>query len=668
MKDENKTKAGLIKELKTLRKEREKSALNEITGRKRVEEEQGLYAAMMKNVAEGIYLIGLDDLRIKWTNERFARMFGYDLGEMVGKKVDIVNAPTEKTPTETRISIADILKKTGEWHGEVKNIKRDGTHFWCYANVSLFDHPEYGKILVAAHTDITERKKAEEELQESEEKFRTLVTNTEGIVYMIAKDGTILLSEGKGLSKIGAKAGQNVGKSVFKQYKDYPDILEKIRKAFNGESVTAEVNIGGVYFRNWYTPHINNKGEIIGLLGLSVNITERKKALEEIEKLAKFPTENPNPVLRISKEGTVLFHNYASESLLRHWHYKEGKPLQDRWFQFVLDALYDDDIKTVDTEIGDKVVSLTFAPIVEKDFVNVYGLDITERKQAEEELTKYRKHLEELVKERTTELEEKTKTLEKSQQSLASLLEDVNEAKAKLENVNKKLETSNKELEAFSYSVSHDLRAPLRAIDGFTRILMENYIAKLDAEGKRLGGIIQQNTKKMGQLIDDLLAFSHMGRASMSFSEIDMKKMANAIYYEATNAEVRKRITFTMADLSKAKGDTNMMRQVWMNFISNTIKFSAHRKQAVISVSCQEEENKLTYCIKDNGVGFNMKYKDKLFGVFQRLHSEKEFEGTGLGLALVQRIIHRHGGEVWASGEVDNGAAFYFSLPKNRRI
>ncbi len=360
---------------------------------------------------------------------------------------------------------------------------------------------------------------------------------------------------------------------------------------------------------------------IFGII-VSRVITERKQAIEEIEKLAKFPTENPNPVLRISKDGTVLYHNYASESLLEHWHYQEGKPLQDRWFQFVLDALEDDDIKTVETEIGDKVISLTFAPIVEKGFVNVYGLDITERKRAEEELINHRKHLEELVKERTTELE------------------------------------------AFAYSVSHDLRGPLRAISGFTRILMEDYVEKVDAEGKRLGRIIQQNTRKMGQLIDDLLAFSHMGRAFMSFSEIDMKKMANAIYHEAANAEVRKRITFTIADLSKAKGDTNMMRQVWMNLISNAIKFSTYRKQAVISVSCQEEENKLTYCIKDNGVGFNMKYKDKLFGVFQRLHSEKEFEGTGLGLALVQRIIHRHNGEVWANGEVDNGAAFYFSLPK----
>jgi len=139
----------------------------DITERKRAEEELRLHATIMDNVAEGIYLIGLDDLMIKWANERFARMFGYEPGEMDGKRVEVVNAPTDRTPAETRISIVDILKEAGEWHGEVKNIKRDGTHFWCYANVSLFDHPEYGKVIVSVHTDITERKRAEGALRSS---------------------------------------------------------------------------------------------------------------------------------------------------------------------------------------------------------------------------------------------------------------------------------------------------------------------------------------------------------------------------------------------------------------------------------------------------------------------------------------------------------------------
>jgi len=144
------------------------------TEHKKAEEEIRLHAAMMNNVAEGVYMIGLDDLLIKWTNDRFARMFGYDPGEMVGKQVDIVNAPTERTPTETRISIVDVLKETGEWHGEVRNIKRDGTHFWCYANVSLFEHPEYGKVIVSVHTEITERKQAEEKEKEHHKNIELL--------------------------------------------------------------------------------------------------------------------------------------------------------------------------------------------------------------------------------------------------------------------------------------------------------------------------------------------------------------------------------------------------------------------------------------------------------------------------------------------------------------
>lgn len=295
-------------------------------------------------------------------------------------------------------------------------------------------------------------------------------------------------------------------------------------------------------------------------------------------------------------------------------------------------------------------------------------LDRTEDlNKANKELLTLKQSLEKTIIERTKDLEKKVLELDRSEKAMLYMVEDLNQTSELLKTEQENLVVANKELEAFSYSVSHDLRAPLRAIDGFTRILMEDYVANMDTEGKRLGTVIQNNARKMGMLIDDLLVFSRSARSTMRLSQIDMKNMVNSIYHEATKPEDRQRINLNIGDLPEAEGDTNMMRQVWMNLFSNAIKFSSHRKQALISVSCQEKENKLIYCIKDNGAGFNMKYKDKLFGVFKRLHNDKEFEGTGVGLALIQRIIQRHGGEVWANSKVDNGAEFYFSLPTHRK-
>ena len=188
------------------------AAATDITERKQAEEKIRLHAAMMDNVAEGIYLIGLDDLLIKWTNEKFERMFGYDPGEMVGKQVDIVNAPTERTPAETRISIVNVLKETGEWHGEIRNIKRDRTHFWCYANISLFDHPEYGRVIVSVHTDITEHKKADAALRESEKRLKTTLNSIQtGIVVIDAETHIIVDANPAAIRMIGVPKEQVIG-------------------------------------------------------------------------------------------------------------------------------------------------------------------------------------------------------------------------------------------------------------------------------------------------------------------------------------------------------------------------------------------------------------------------------------------------------------------------
>jgi PAS domain S-box-containing protein len=225
------------------------------------------------------------------------------------------------------------------------------------------------------------------------------------------------------------------------------------------------------------------------------------------------------------------------------------------------------------------------------------------------------------------------------------------------------LETANKELEAFSYSVSHDLRAPLRAVHGYTKILLEEYENKLDEEGKRICGIISSGATQMGELIDDLLNFSRIGKSAVNPGMLDMKSIAQAVFDDIVNLERSSRIKLKIGKLHKGLGDANLIRLVWNNLISNAVKYSSKEELSEISISSSSKYENITYSIKDNGVGFDMNYKHKLFGVFQRLHSDAEFEGNGVGLAIVQRIILKHGGKVWAEGEVGKGATFYFSLP-----
>ena len=225
------------------------------------------------------------------------------------------------------------------------------------------------------------------------------------------------------------------------------------------------------------------------------------------------------------------------------------------------------------------------------------------------------------------------------------------------------LEASNKELEAFSYSVSHDLRAPLRAIDGFSRIILEDYLEKLDDEGKRVLGVIRKNTQDMGRLIDDLLAFSRVGRQKITPSRIDFAALARIIFDDIMVTTPGRDIEFEIKDPPATWADSILIRQVLVNLLSNAVKFTKTRQKALIEFGGHVEENDNVYYIKDNGVGFDMQYANKLFGVFQRLHKYDEFEGTGVGLAIVQRIIHLHGGKIWAESKIDEGAIFYFSLP-----
>jgi PAS domain S-box-containing protein len=229
---------------------------------------------------------------------------------------------------------------------------------------------------------------------------------------------------------------------------------------------------------------------------------------------------------------------------------------------------------------------------------------------------------------------------------------------------NLQLEAANRELESFSYSVSHDLRAPLRAIDGFSSIVLRDHAAALPAEGQRYLGLVREGAQQMARLIDDLLTFAKTARQPIDKRKIALKKLVNECLEEFKNDIANRKVEFAVGSLPDCEADPALLKQVLVNLLGNAVKYTRKQPLAKIEVGFRSDKGEQVIYVKDNGVGFDMKYAGKLFGVFQRLHHKGEFEGTGVGLAIVQRVVHRHGGRVWAEAEPDKGATFYFTLGK----
>jgi PAS domain S-box-containing protein len=375
------------------------------------------------------------------------------------------------------------------------------------------------------------------------------------------------------------------------------------------------------------------------------DVTKQRHVEREQRFLASIIGATPNSVIGEALDGTILSWNhgaemtfgYSAEEAIGHpigILYPPGKEAEQDW---IMDTVRGgEDIAGHETQRVRKdgsliEVALTVSPVADENG-NLIGaatlaLDLTHLKAVEQEIRDLNAELEKRVERRT-----------------------------------KQLEAANRELEAFAYSISHDLRAPLRAMDGFSRILMNEYAEDLPDQAAHYLGRIRENAQEMGELISGLLAFSRLTREALHVQTVDPVAIARRALDALADEQEGREVAIHIEDMPPCEADPRLLQQVFVNLIENALKYTRTRSKAQIRVGSKKLNGQTVYLVEDNGVGFDMAYADKLFGVFQRLHRVEEFEGTGIGLAIVQRIVHRHGGRVWAEAEKGEGAVFYFTL------
>jgi PAS domain S-box-containing protein len=597
--------------------------------------------------------------KITYVNEKFCAISKYAHEELLGQDHRIINSGFH--PKEFIRDLWATITRGKVWKGEIKNRAKDGTFYWVDTTIVPFLN-EDGKPrqYVAIRADITERKRAEEMRAE----FASIVESSDDAIISKSLDG-IVTSWNRGAEKMfGYSAQEAIGRPMLafippeRAYEE-ATILGQIAR---GESIkhfeTVRVRKDGrrVDVSVTVSPIKDNRGEVIGASKIARDITERKLAEQAIrESEAKYRTLFDTLIegfciIEIvfdaggkAADYRFLEINPAFEKQTG-LHNAQGKLMRElapdheaHWFEIYGKVALTGEPVHFENEakaLGryyDVCAYRVGGPESRK--VAILFNDITERRRVEEKIRLLNVELEQHVIERTAQLE-----------------------------------AANKELEAFSYSVSHDLRTPLRAVNGFAGIVLEDFAAQLPEEARHYLERIRNGGQRMGELIDDLLAFSRLNRQIVNRQTADTAKLVQKSLDELKPQHNDRRLEIKVGELPACHGDPALLKQVWVNLISNAIKYTRGRDPAIVEIGCNRDANENVYFVRDNGAGFDMQYADKLFGVFQRLHRADEFEGTGVGLAIVQRIVHRHGGSVWAQAAVDRGATFYFTLAGEKKL
>lgn len=636
-----------------------------VSSQKSLAESELRYRTLIENLQEGIWVVD-ENAVTTYVNPRMAEMLGYAVSEMMGASLfDFMDEERKKFTMERlelkRKGIREVIDN--------EYIKKDGSRLYVTVSAAPLIEAGVYKGAIAGIVDITERRKAEEALRESQERFRAILDNMGNVVYMKDLEGRHIFVNRFFEMVVRKTKAEVYGKTVFELLPEEAskELDENDRKVmeYGGpmefeESFTLED--GAHSYISIKFPLKDTKGVTYAVCGVSTDITSLKNAEEALRKSEQSLREaqriahignwewdveknyvyRSEEVFRIFGRQSAEFDNY--ERYLNAIHPAD----REKVTRSCREALETEKTCSVDARIirgdgAERIVHIQGEVIRDASgkAVRMAGTaqDITERKQAEDEVTKLNRELERRVEERTLELKR----------------------------ANKDLAAAKTEIETFTYSVAHDLRSPLRLIDGFTILLLKKQREKLDHDGQDHLERIRASAKRMGQLIDDLMNLSFVMRAEIVTGAVDLSALAMSIAIDLEKADPERKSDFLIEQGLAARGDEKLLRMVLENLLGNAWKFTS--KQAVPTIEFRrsgEEAGKDVFCVRDNGVGFDMAYAERLFQPFQRLHSQDEFPGTGIGLATVRRIVQRHGGRVWAEGKTGEGAVFYFTLQKGK--